>query len=133
MKKLLLSFFLFTSTQFSFSQSGRLSEQAGAVKKTTVIPHGIAFELTNGYAEITAYSPSTVRVRAGRQKFAKDFSYAIDDLSSSYNFISSSTEGTKKILITDSLKVVVDLQPFRVSFYNLKNELLSGDEGNLGI
>jgi alpha-glucosidase len=133
MKKLLLSFFLFTSTQFSFSQSARLSEQAGAVKKTTVMPHGIAFELTNGYAEITAYGPSTVRVRAGRQKFAKDFSYAIDDLSSSYNFISTFTEGAKKILLTDSLKVVVDLQPFRVAFYNLKNELLSGDEGNLGI
>jgi alpha-glucosidase len=133
MKKILLCGLLVFSLYECFSQSGRLSEQIGNVKRTTILPHGIAFELTNGYAEITAYGPSSVRVRIGRQKFNNDFSYAVDDLSPAYNFKSVSTQGTKKIAVTDSLKVVVSTQPFRVSFYNVNGEFLTGDDESLGV
>lgn len=133
MKKLFFTSLVILSVCSGFSQTGRLSEQIGNVKSSKQIPHGIAFELTNAYAEITAYNPTTVRVRVARQKFTKDFSFAIDDLTSGYNFKTISVEGNKKILLTDSLKVVVNTQPFRISFYNLKDELLSGDDDALGI
>jgi alpha-glucosidase len=133
MKKILLGALLFFSFYCCLSQTGRLSEQIGNVKKITTLPHGITFELDNAYAEITAYNSTTVRVRIAKQKFTKDFSFAIDDLSSGYNFKKVSNEGNKKILLTDSLKVIVNTQPFRVSFYNLQNEFLSGDDESLGV
>src|SRR5574337_409454 len=133
MRKLMIAVILFFSFYCSSSQNGRLSEQIGNVKKVTTLPHGVAFQLSDAYAEITAYNPTTVRVRVAKQKFAKDFSFAIDDLSSHYNFKNVSSEGNKKILMTDSLKVIVNTQPFRVSFYNLKNEFLCGDDESLGI
>jgi alpha-glucosidase len=133
MRKLMIAVILFFSFYCSFSQSGRLSEQIGNVKKVTTLPHGVSFQISDAYAEITAYNPTTVRVRITKQQPAKDFSFAIDDLSSRYNFKNVSTEGNKKILMTDSLKVIVNTQPFRVSFYNLKNEFLCGDDESLGI
>jgi alpha-glucosidase len=133
MKKLLLAAIFIIPSFIAMSQTARLSEQAGNVKKVTALPHGFAFELSNGYAEITAYNATTIRVRVGKQKFANDLSYAIDDLSSKYNFKNAITEGTKRILSTDSLKVIVNTQPFRVSFYNLKNEFLCGDDEYFGV
>lgn len=44
-------------------QTDRLSEQAGKCTRPQPIPGGYAFDLENGYARITAYSPTTVRVR----------------------------------------------------------------------
>jgi alpha-glucosidase len=132
MKKLLLACLLVISFYYPFAQSGRISETIGNVKRFSTTSHGIAMELTNAYAEITAYNPTTIRVRIGKQKFGKDFSYAIDDLAAHYTFKNVSTDGNKKILITDSLKVIVNTQPFRISFYNLKNEFLCGDDESLG-
>jgi alpha-glucosidase len=133
MKKLLLVFLSFHLFYYCLCQTGRLSEQTGSVKNTSTLSHGVAFELTNAYAEITAYNPTTVRVRVAKQKFSRDFSFAIDNLISDYNFKTVSTDGNKKILMTDSLKVVVNTQPFRISFYNLRDEFLSGDDESLGI
>jgi alpha-glucosidase len=133
MEKRLLALLTLISFYCSFAQSGRISEQIGNVKKFSTTSHGASFELSNAYAEITAYSPTSIRVRISKQKFTKDFSYAIDDLSSNYNFKSVTSEGNKKLLITDSLKIVVNMQPFRVSFYNLRNEFLSGDDESLGV
>lgn len=133
MKKILVFLTIVLFNVPLFAQKGRISEQAGNVRRTAVIPHGISYELANGYAEIIAYSPTTVRVRAGKQKFSNDFSFAIDNLVSAYNFKTVSTTGTKHVLATDSLRIIVNTQPFRVSFYNLNDQLLSGDDEALGI
>jgi alpha-glucosidase len=117
----------------SFAQNARLSEQAGNVRKTATLPHGMAFELSNGYAELTVFSPSAIRVRVGRTRFNSDRSYAVESLAAGGNFNKITKEGNQSVLWTDSLKVVVSHEPFRVSFYNLKNVLLSGDDQSLGI
>ena len=110
-----------------YAQKGRIRVQVGNVKKTTALPHGVAYELSNGYAEITAYAPTTIRVRVAKQKFTSDYSFAIDNLVPSYNFKTISTASPRQVLTTDSMKVVVQTQPFRVSFYDLKDQLLAGD------
>jgi alpha-glucosidase len=116
-----------------YAQKGRISEQVGNVKKTTALPHGVAYELSNGYAEITVYAPTTIRVRVAKQKFTSDYSFAIDNLVPSYNFKTISTASPRQVLTTDSMKVVVQTQPFRISFYDLKDQLLTGDDESLGI
>jgi len=132
MKNLLTIIVLIIST-ITEAQIPRLSEQIGTIKNTSRLLHGVEFNLSNAYAAITAYSPTSIRVRVSRQMQSNDFSYAIDDLSSSFNFKNISNEGDKTVLITDSLKVVVNTKPFRISFYNLKGELLNGDDEGLGI
>src|SRR5689334_19678279 len=107
MKRLLLTIFILHAAASCFSQSSRLSEQAGNVVRRTPLAHGYAYELTNGYAKITAYNPTTIRVRVGRKKFTQDLSYAIDDLTPRGSFSLSGTD-----LLTDSLKVVVNEKPF---------------------
>ena len=87
MKKILVIFLVQLAVITVKAQSGRLSEQAGLVKKQSNLPHGVAFELSNGYAEIIAYNPTTIRVRVGRQKFTSDHSFAIDNLESLFQFL----------------------------------------------
>ncbi|HMJ47831.1 MAG TPA: glycoside hydrolase family 31 protein [Ferruginibacter sp.] len=131
MKKLFIIIILLVSV--NANSQPRLSEQAGPVKNSFKIPNGIAFEISNGYATITVYSPTAVRVRVAKQKPLHDFSYAIDDLSSTNNFINSTTEGDNIVLTTDSLKVIINTKHFRVSFYNVKGDLLNADDDALGI
>src|SRR5215212_4540474 len=131
MKNLLLFFFILISG-YCFSQP-RLSEQVGVIKSSSRLPNGMAFDISNAYATLTVYSPTTIRVRVSRQKPAKDFSYAIDNLSTSLNFNSVANESENFVLTTDSLKVIVNAKPFRVSFYNNRGNLLNSDEAGLGI
>jgi alpha-glucosidase len=111
----------------------RLSEQVGNIKKVTPITAGYEFELTNAFARITAYNATTVRVRVSKQKFVDDFSFAIDDLSAKGKIINPNNSGSQRSYSTDSLRIVIEGEPFRISIYNNKNELLNADEKALGI
>lgn len=114
-------------------QTDRLSEQAGKCTRTQPIPGGYAFDLENGYARITAYSPTTVRVRVTKNAPGPDFSYAIDDLTPHGAFLRLEDKGTEDVLTTDSLTVRVTKSPFRVSFFNSRGERLSADDATLGV
>lgn len=133
MKNTWFIFFIFLTVHSCFGQSGRISEQIGNSKKFIQIPNGVVFDVENAFAQVTTYGPTIIRVRVSRQKPSADFSFAIDDLRSAYHFKNVSADGNKTILLTDSMKVVVNNIPFRISFYNLKGELLSGDDEGLGI
>ncbi len=133
MRKTGIIFLIFLTVQYCPAQSGRLSEQIGNSKKFVQIPNGVIFDVENAFAQVTTYGPTIIRVRISKQKPSGDFSFAIDDLLSSYHFKNVSSDGTKTILLTDSMKVVVNNTPFRISFYNLEGELLSGDDDGLGV
>lgn len=111
----------------SFSQS-RLSEQIGDVKSEKQIPGGFEFELTNGYATVTAYNATTLRVRITREKPATDFSFAVDDLNPKgalrATFKSDFNFGRYE---TDSLSVAINKKPFYVMIGNSRGELCSDD------
>ena len=123
---------LFYQSQ-TIAQMNRLSEQVGDVKKVFSINAGYAFEISNAYAQITAYNATSVRVRVTRVKPTYDQSFAIDDLLASGKFINKTETAKEVILSTDSLQVVINKAPFRVSFYNLAKQLLNADEDALGI
>ncbi|WP_133997078.1 glycoside hydrolase family 31 protein [Dinghuibacter silviterrae] len=112
-----------------YAQSTRLSEQAGNVVQTHAIPGGYAFQLDNGYATITAYSPTIIRVRVTKETPKTDFSYAIDDLTPHRSWIKAENDA----LTTDSLTIKITKTPFRVSFQDKKGNFLSGDDPALGI
>lgn len=130
-KLLLATFTLFYVS--STAQMNRLSEQIGNVKKVTPTQAGYNFELTNAFAKIAAYNATTVRVRVSKQNLTDDFSFAIDNLTPTGNFIKKDEEANSIILYTDSLLVEITKQPFRVNFYNRSNKLLNADDKDLSI
>lgn len=132
MRKNLIFLALLSITSTCFAQP-RLSQQIGDLRTATPIPHGMEFSTQNAFIQLTAYGPNSLRIRVTKTTPPTDFSYAIDDLSSSYNFKSSTKEGNNTILLTDSLKIIVNPSPFRLSFYNWKGELLTADDPGLGI
>ncbi len=131
MKGLLIVSLLFSA--ITVNAQSRLSEQIGNVKKVTVINSGYEFELSNAYARITAYDHNTVRIRVSKQKFSDDFSYAIDELTPKGKLINLNNSGDQYTYFTDSLRIVVEGKPFRVSVYNAKNKKLVSDDAALGV
>jgi alpha-glucosidase len=132
MKNCLLALLCLTYL-YSYAQPARLSEQAGNVVKTTAITGGYEFELTNGFARITAYNATTVRVRISKQRLLTDASFAIDDLSSKGTLINPNNSGSQRWYTTDSIRLQVETTPFRIRFYNAKQQLLNADEPSLGV
>lgn len=126
----LLTFFVINSME---AQTNRLSEQAGNVKSVSVQNNAYHFELTNAYAQVIPYSAATIRVRVNKTKFTGDQSYAIDDLTAKGSFTSKQEDDKQLRLYTDSLLVVVNKKPFRVSFHNKAGQLLNADENTLGV
>jgi len=137
MKKVLLAAFLFTHA-LSFAQMNRLSEQIGNVVKLTPFngKNSIKYnyELTNAFAEISFYNPTTVRVRVTKEKPKTDFSFAIENPEVQANFsVTESNTATTNDYSTDAIKVSVQTKPFRVSVFNKDGQLLCGDERTLGV
>ena len=131
MKRILLASFILLS--LNSNAQNRLSEQVGNIKKAVAISGGYEFELVNASARITAYNANTLRVRISKQKFMDDFSFAVDELSARGKIINTNNSGSKHFYATDSLRIVVEGEPFRISIYNNKNELLNADENALGV
>ena len=111
----------------------RISEQAGNVLKETIVDGGIDLKLSNGYARITAYNATTIRIRVGKNPFTTDHSFAVDNLQATGKLQTLQSEETDKVYQTDSLVVKVATHPFRVSIYNHNNQLLCADEATLGV
>lgn len=137
MKEVLLAAFLFTHA-LSFAQMNRLSEQIGNVVKLTPFngKNSIKYnyELTNAFAEISFYNPTTVRVRVTKEKPKTDFSFAIENPEVQANFsVTESNTATTNDYSTDAIKVSVQTKPFRVSVFNKDGQLLCGDESTLGV
>ena len=114
-------------------QMNRLSEQAGNVIKETTIDGGVELKLSNGFARITAYNATTVRIRVSKTPFSSEHSFAIDNLSATGKLEAVKESGNDKVYKTDSLVVRVNTQPFRVSIFTNNGKLLCADEATLGV
>lgn len=77
------------------------------------------------------YAPDAIRIRIARGKFGRDFSYAITAAPEG-KFRTVSEDAAAIRCETDSLKIVVQKKPVRLSIYDRRNRLLSGDDPELG-
>jgi len=133
MKKIVFFIISICLINAAMAQTGRLSTQIGNIKSNSKINAGMAFVLDNAYASISAYGPSSIRVRVTKDKPSGDFSYAINNLTSDHRFQSITESANEWVLQTEQIKLVVNKKPFRLSFYNNSGVLLSGDDQSLGI
>ena len=133
MKKLSLIVVAFLLINKVPCQMNRLSEQAGNVIKETTIDGGVELKLSNGFARITAYNATTVRIRVSKFPFSSDHSFAIDNLSATGKLEAVKDGSKDNVYKTDSLEIRVNTQPFRVSIFNNNGKLLCADEATLGV
>ncbi len=133
MKKLSLIVVAFLLINKVPCQMNRLSEQAGNVIKETTIDGGVELKLSNGFARITAYNATTVRIRVSKFPFSSDHSFAIDNLSATGKLEAVKDGSKDNVYKTDSLEIRVNTQPFRVSIFTNTGKLLCADEATLGV
>jgi alpha-glucosidase len=104
-----------------------LSLPAGSVTDWKKSPTGITGKTTNGFFKIEFYSESTVRIVTTREEAFNDFSYAVVAAPALVKFEAIEQAGSLE-LTTASLKVVVQQNPFSVSFKNLSGEIINEDD-----
>ncbi len=84
----------------------------------------------NAFVTVTAYSENIIRVRMDKQKFNEDFSYAVSakPVKSHVRIAGTAKEIT---VVTDSLKAVIQNNPFSIAFYTNDGKLINTDEQGL--
>ncbi|MDP3462768.1 MAG: glycoside hydrolase family 31 protein [Bacteroidales bacterium] len=85
----------------------------------------------NGKVRITFYTESIVRVRIVNGDFARDFSYAVSMQPEKVKVKFTENRGFLQ-LESPSLKVFIQRNPVRISFYNAEGELLNEDDQAFG-
>ena len=90
----------------------------------------ITLKTNNAYAEITVYTPSVIRVRIDNQPLGPDFSYAVVGkiIPAKVNITQNEHE---IIVLTDSVKAIIEKAPFSVAFYTPDGQVINEDEKGL--
>lgn len=123
-----IALLLLTSLHAAYAQPVRT---LGKVTGVNIQPQGAHITTANGYAYITAYSPSIIRVRIDKQPPAKDFSYAV--IAQPTSFQPRITQNADAVTIaTDSLLVTIRKTPFSISFQKPDGTVINTDEPGLG-
>lgn len=84
-----------------------------------------------GQAEITVYSPGIFRLRMVKDQFADDFSYAVIAKPEKCD-VQLKEESEKLILSTSQLKLEIDKNPARFTFFTSDGKLINADDKSFG-
>ena len=102
----------------------------GNVKRFDIDGPTVRITAENAFVIVTAYSDNVIRVRIDKQKLKEDFSYAVIGQPAKAHVNINGVD--KQItMTTDSLKVVIQNDPFAISFYTLDDKLINKDEPGL--
>ncbi|MBK0378405.1 glycoside hydrolase family 31 protein [Mucilaginibacter segetis] len=105
-------------------------KQVGKITAVTVSDQHIDITTQNAFIKIIVYSPSVIRVRMDKQPLAADFSYAV--IAKPTTTKVSVTQNNQEItLLTDSLKVNIQKDPYQITFSTLAGEVINQDEPGL--
>jgi len=125
MKKTVLSAMLFFLGMVIMAQPEKVI-QPGNVEKLEKTENGVVIRTGKASMLIQVYSPDVIRVRLSRFEFRKDFSYAvIRQPAGNFNTIRETPDRWE--MKTDSLMVLVNKNPFRLTFQNIAGMILSED------
>jgi len=112
------------------SGSDNLPVFIGKIKSVEEIDHGILLHTEVAAIRVISYTPEIIRVRIARNEFRPDFSYAVIQ-SPIGNFTEMNDGKDSLVLKTDSLKVIIQKNPFRIIFKNLNGRMISEDYSSL--
>jgi alpha-glucosidase len=124
MNRLLFLPLLLLST-LTFPQSNRIL-QPGNLKSLKKIQNGVEILTDHATVRLLVYDQTVIRVRIAQNTFRDDFSYAvIRNPENSFNLIREDKENWQ--LSTDSLKVEIHKNPFRIRFLDRQERSLCED------
>lgn len=103
---------------------------AGNVLSVSVNGQKVRFKTENAVGEAIVYSPNIIRVRLDKKELQKDFSYAVIAQPQQTKINISQTDEAVTIL-TDSLKLIINKNPYNVAFYTLDGKVINQDEKGL--
>jgi alpha-glucosidase len=103
---------------------------AGNLETVTIGKQDIEFKTSNAYGKISVYSPSIIRVRLDRKPIESNFSYAVVGEPQQTKTTITQTNETIT-LVTDSVKAIIQKQPFSIAFYTPEGALINEDEQGL--
>lgn len=130
MKKITFLLVVLLLSSVVASGENKLSQQIGKIKSYNKTNETVWIKAVNAQLAITAYSPEIIRVRMTNDEFGDDFSYAVVKQPKAGFEISENAN--ELWLKTGKVKVKVTKDPVRVSFYNLKDELINQDYAEFG-
>ena len=131
-QQLIVTLCLFMATSVA-----ALGQQEGPIKNvgkvSAVNVNGQKVNITtdkNVYIELTAYSPSVIRVRMDKKPLGDDFSYAV--IAEPQQAKVNVTQDDNQLTIqTDSLQARVQKNPFSIAFYTRDGKVINEDEKGL--
>jgi len=126
-------FFLLTGV-FSIFLLGnsKTSKQLGNYVSFNQSKNKIEIKAENAFVELSSYLDEIVRVRVSRIKPIRDLSYAVTKQAG--NFFGKAKETNSKLIVkTNSLKIEIDKNPLRISFYDNAGNLINADDKDFGV
>lgn len=82
------------------------------------------------FIKIEAYSPAVIRIRMDKRELGRDFSYAVAGKPQLTKTTLSEQDETF-IFSTDSIRTIIQKNPFSVAFYTKQGQLINADEKGL--
>lgn len=134
MKSLFVSLSLLVSVAFTCRPLAVSAQspvkQVGNITAVAVTSQQVELTTTSGFATISVYSPSIIRVRIDKHKLGDDFSFAITGAVLKTN--TKITQDDRQIVIsTDSLTARITKIPFTITFLTPEGKLINQDETGL--
>lgn len=115
---------------FYSSARAQQVKKIGKVNTVNISGQQIRINAENAYVEITAYSPSVIRVRMDQHPLGADFSYAVTAKPQPTRI--QTTQNSQEIVVTtDSLQLHIGRDPFSVRFLTPSGEVINEDETGL--
>jgi alpha-glucosidase len=114
------------------SAQNKLISPIGKFIEYKTIDNKILVTTDNGKIEISQYASNIIRVRAVKNDFSRNFSYAVIQKPEG-KFEEVKDEKDKLTLKTETLSLVVLKNPLRLQFFNKEGKLLNEDYKNFGI
>ncbi|MES2150623.1 MAG: TIM-barrel domain-containing protein [Pseudomonadota bacterium] len=102
----------------------------GAVRSVEAAGQQLRLRTENAWVELTAYSPSVIRVRIDKQALGRDFSYAVV-ASPQPTKVTVSQGAAEVVMATSALQVHVARQPFAIRFTTPDGKTINQDEPGL--
>lgn len=112
----------------SFSQSP--VRDMGNVRDVKISGQTVNINTDNAVVNIIVYTADIIRVRIDKQKLKADLSYAVIEKPAKAN-VKISNEANEVVVLTDSIRAVIQKKPFSISFYTIGGKLINEDEKGL--
>ncbi len=113
-----------------FTSQAQSVKEAGNIKTVKINAQSVNITTDYSFVDAIVYSPNIIRIRMDKKAFDKDMSYAVITEPQKVKTIITQT-ADEIIIITDSIKAIIQKKPYAIAFYTINGTLINEDEKGL--